>query len=82
MLITLVHIILIWINTITIIYLLCFQELLYTLFNIHISRIYHVSCSFKINVSTYQIRVVSNTRIISVYHRFDMLKKLIDKIIK
>ena len=77
---TLVHIILIWIYTITIIYLLCF----YTFFNIHILRIYHVSYPIilKINVSTYRIRVVLDTRIVSVYHSQKLILESIIWILK
>jgi len=42
-----------------------------TLFNIHISRIYHISYPIilKINVLTYQDIVISDTHIVSVHHR-------------
>jgi len=66
---TLVYIVLIWIHTITIYICYVFKNYC-SLFNIHISRIYHISYPiiFKINVSTYQICIESDTRIVSVHH--------------
>jgi len=46
-----------------------FLRIIIYFFNIHISRIYYVSYPiiFKINVSTYQIRIVSDTCIVSMH---------------
>jgi len=52
------------------IYLLCYLRIVIHFFNIYVSHIYHVlySIILKINVSTYRIRVVSDTCIVSVHH--------------
>jgi len=69
MLTTLVHIILILIHTKTYIYYVFKNYCIF--FNFHISGIYQVlyPIILKINVSTYWIRVIFDTRIIYVHHR-------------
>jgi len=64
MLTTLVHIFLIWNHTIKIIYLLCFKNY-YTLINIHISRIHHIS--YLIILKNKRIDVLDTCRIRYTY---------------
>ena len=70
---------LIWINTITILFIMFLRIMIH--FSIFI---YHLSCPiiFKINVSTYRIRDVSDTHIVSVHHKLYYISIIINIIIK
>jgi len=71
-----IYMILIWINRITIIYLSYFFRII-----VHFSScIYYVSYPiiFKINVSTFWIRVVLDACIVFVHHREQQIKMVSD----